>query len=346
MALHADWSVQASKRWMTIARRCCGGWIVTEPEPVGPVDTLLARLRRLAADAALPSGGAIAFGIDCPLGLPRAFIARHPGVGSSFRDFLGMLAAGNGLVGSPSPPEFLDVCAALHEVSAKRPFYPRSAVRGMSRAAHAAALGLAGAGALLRHCDRATATRPAGAPVFWTLGANQSGKAAIAAWRDLLLPALAAEPHRLRLWPFDGTLAACAADAADQPGLVTLAETYPAEALDQLGLRIARSGHAPAVRGSKRRQADRAALGPALLASLGRFGALADDRLRDMALAGFGSDAAGEDRFDSVAGLLCVLSVLGGQRCDQIPGDAWVQGWEGWVLGQCLGLPRQTTSGA
>ncbi len=322
---------------MTIARRHGAPgedtrWFVTAPEPVGPVGTLLARLRRLAALTAAP-GGAIAFGIDCPLGLPRAFIERHPALGSSFRGVLGRLASGTG----PVLPDFLEVCSTLDEVGAMRPFYPRRGIRGMSRAAHAAALGLVGADALSRLCDRATPTRPAGAPVFWTLGANQSGKAAIAAWRDLLLPALAAEPDRLRLWPFDGTLAACAADAAARPGLVTLAETYPAEALDQLGLRLARSGHAPTVRGSKRRQADRAGVGPALLASLENFGGVPDDRFSAMALSGFGNDAAGEDRFDSVAGLLCVLSVLCGQRRDRIPDDPWVQRWEGWVLGQCSG---------
>jgi hypothetical protein len=75
----------------------------------------------------------------------------------------------------------------------------------MTRAAHAAALGLSGPAALSRVCDRATATRPAGAPVFWTLGANQSGKAAIAAWRDWLVPALSAGAP-VSLWPFEGGL--------------------------------------------------------------------------------------------------------------------------------------------
>nr|WP_321986017.1 hypothetical protein [uncultured Lichenicoccus sp.] len=330
LALHADWSVQASKRWMTIARRHGAGWLVTAPEPVGPVATLLERLRREAADTKAP-GDAVAFGIDCPIGLPRAFIARHPGLGRDFRDFLSRLGGGIGRVG----PHFLDVCSALDEVGMARPFYPMHGRRGMSRATHAEALGLPDAAALMRLCDRATSGRAAGAPMFWTLGANQSGKAAIAAWRDLVLPALSASPDKLRLWPFDGTLAACAADAAALPGLVTLAETYPAEALHQLGLRLARSGQAATLRGSKRRQADRAALGPGLLALLSRFGAVADARLRALALDGFGSDATGEDRFDSMTGLLCVLSVLAGDRGDRIPDDAWVQLWEGWVLGQC-----------
>jgi hypothetical protein len=49
---------------------------------------------------------------------------------------------------------------------------------------------------------------------------------------------------------------------------------------------------------------------------------------------GFGPDAAGEDRFDSLLGLLCVISVLDGARPDFIPDDPWIRSWEGWVLGQ------------
>ena len=45
------------------------GWVLSAPLPVGPPETLLARLRHRAADAP------IAFGIDCPLGLPRAYAA-------------------------------------------------------------------------------------------------------------------------------------------------------------------------------------------------------------------------------------------------------------------------------
>ena len=103
----------------------------------------------------------------------------------------------------PMRPDFFQVCAALAEVRPDRPFYPARGMRGMTRAAHAAALGLDGAAALSRACDRATAERPAGAPLFWTLGANQVGKAAIAAWQAMLLPALA-DGEDIRLWPFAG----------------------------------------------------------------------------------------------------------------------------------------------
>jgi hypothetical protein len=199
----------------------------------------------------------------------------------------------------------------------------------MTRRAHALALGLNDATALCRLCDQATAARPAGAPVFWTLGANQSGKAAIAAWRDLLGPALRG-PDPPRLWPFEGSFAELLAQ-----GGIAVAETYPAEAMRQLGVRPA---------GSKRRQADRAAYAPALHLAMARLGAVPDDAaaraINDgfgsdgFGADGFGADAAGEDRLDCLLGALCVLGVVVGHRPDTPPRDPWITGWEGWVLGQ------------
>ena len=49
---------------------------------------------------------------------------------------------------------------------------------------------------------------------------------------------------------------------------------------------------------------------------------------------GFGADACGEDRFDSVIGLLGLIGVLDGARPDSVPEDPWIRNWEGWVLGQ------------
>jgi hypothetical protein len=54
---------------------------------------------------------------------------------------------------------------------------------------------------------------------------------------------------------------------------------------------------------------------------------------------GFGAEAAGEDRFDCLIGLLAVLLVLAGRRPDRAPDDPELQRWEGWVLGQTA-LPR------
>ena len=108
-----------------------------------------------------------------------------------------------------------------------------------------------------------------------------------------------------------------------------LAETYPAEALDQLGLRLRHGTR----RGSKRRQRDRAGLGDALRQVLDQLQVCPSIPLKDELADGFGDDASGEDRFDSVLGLICMLSVLGGRRPDHLPEDPWVRRWEGWVLG-------------
>ncbi|WP_312862001.1 hypothetical protein [Muricoccus pecuniae] len=273
--------------------------------PVGDPAVLTAGL--------LAAGAPVVLGLDLPLGLPRAWAAGRPEPG--FPAFLRALR-------SDSP--FLRVSEGLDTVSPDRPFYPARGLRGMTRAAHAAALGMEGPEHLSRLCDRATAERPAGAPLFWTLGANQTGKAAIAAWRDWLAPSLAGGAP-LRLWPFEGPLHGLLA-----PGHAVLAETYPAEAMRHLGLRLP---------GSKRAREARLGAAPALRAAMERLGVLPSPASRDLIAAGFGADAAGEDRLDSLLGLLCVIAVLDGARPDFIPDDPWVTRWEGWVLGQTA-LPR------
>ena len=286
------------------------GGQVQAPEPVGPPETLLARLLAQAA------GTGVALGLDCPIGLPRGFAGLH----LAEPDFPAFLRA------LPDASSFWDVAASLAEVSAARPFYPARGLRGMTRLAHAQALGLPDQAGLGRLCDRATAERPAGAPVLWTLGANQSGKAAISAWRALIGPALRASPPA-RLWPFDGPFRSLVC-----PGRVAIAEAYPAEAMRHLGV---------VLRGSKRRQADRAACAGALFEAVGRLGAGATLALQAAVQDGFGPGAAGEDMFDSLLGALCVLGVMRGLRPDFAPDDPAILAWEGWVLGQTA-LPPLT----
>ena len=301
--------MDAGKRWMALATPTVGGW-TAEVTPVGDLATLLARLRAWAG------GAPVALGVDFPIGLPRDYAARHAGGAADFPAFLHSLANRAG---------FFQVCGALDQVSAARPFYPMRGTRGMTRLSHALALGLDGAAGLSRACDRATADRPAGAPLFWTLGANQTGKAAITAWRDLLLPALAG-PAPPALWPFDGALLPLLATGhRGQPGQIVVAETYPAEAMRQLGLRMG---------GSKRRHADRLALAPALRDRMAGLRLRPAPALDAWLASGFGADAAGEDRLDCVLGLLCVVQVLLGRRADTVPDDPWIKRWEGWVLGQ------------
>ncbi len=275
-------------------------------EPVGNVPTLLARLSNLAR------GAPVALGVDFPIGLPRAFVARHL-AGEPAPDFPAFLR------GLADRPGFLSVCSTLDEIGPARPFYPMRGTRGMTRLSHALALGLDSAAGLSRACDVATLHRPAGAPLFWTLGANQTGKAAISAWRDLLLPALDG-PRAPALWPFNGTLLPLLTE-----GRVVIAETYPAEAMRQLGLCMG---------GSKRRHTDRLALVPAIRQAMAKLSTVPSPALDRLMTEGFGADAAGEDRMDCVLGVLCVLQVLAGRRTDAAPNDSWIQHWEGWVLGQ------------
>lgn len=293
------------KRWACVARRDAGGWRAEAPVPVDDPAGFAEALRREGAPAVL--------GLDVPLGLPRGYAARRPEAG--FVEFLR---------GRAGDARFFAVAETLAEVGADAPFYPRRGVKGMTRLSHAAALGLDGAAGLSRWCDAATATRPAGAPVFWTLGANQSGKAAIACWRDWLAPGLVAGAP-WAIWPFEGALHALLA-----PGRLVLAEVYPAEALRQLGLRMG---------GSKRDAAARRRLGPAILAAMAGLGVAPSPALREAVEGGFGTDAAGEDRLDCVLGLLCMVAVIDGRRADFVPEDDMVRRWEGWVLGQ-RELPR------
>ncbi|MBV8612438.1 MAG: hypothetical protein JOY66_01535 [Acetobacteraceae bacterium] len=312
LAAHADWSVDPRKRWVALARPDAGRWKLEPPVPVGAVGTFLDRLRQEA------EGRPMALGADFPVGLPRSYAAALPD--TDFPAFLRRV--------SPALPDFFQVAATLDEVAPGRPFYPARGARGMSRAGLAGALGLSGADALNRACDRATVERPAGAPLFWTVGANQTGKAAIAAWRDMLCPVLA-RGGGVALWPFAGPFRALLA-----PGVVALAETYPAESARHLGIRLA---------GSKRRQADRAGVAASLLAAMRDLNAAPAPELAAAVWDGFGAAADGEDRFDCVVGVLGVLNVLAGNRPDTAPADPWIQQWEGWVLGQTA-LPRPVSA--
>jgi len=299
IAAHADWSVAPGKRWAAVARRESAGWRIDAPRPVGDV---------LAFAESLRGEAPAVLGLDLPLGVPRGYAVLRPEAG--FVEFLR---------GRAGDARFFAVNEALDGIGLEAPFYPMRGVKGMTRASHAAALGLADARALHRWCDGPTATRPAGAPPFWTLGANQSGKAAITAWRDWLAPALATGAP-VDLWPFAGPL-----HGLLRAGRLTLAEVYPAEALRQLGLKLA---------GSKRDRGARRALAEPLRAAMARLLVAPSPAMLEALIDGFGQDAAGEDRLDCTLGLLALIAVLDGARPDFIPEDDMVRRWEGWVLGQ------------
>ena len=295
--IHADWSLRPAGRICAEASREGQGWRIAAPEPVGDLDRYV---DRLTADRLLA-------GFDFPIGLPARF-----GAGTGLPDFPAALAR----FGDGDWSDFFRVADHPTEISPRRPFYPNRP-GGTGHAHLLAGLGVASITDLLRVCERAHITRSAASPLFWTMGAKQVGKAAITGWRDVLRPA---RRRGCALWPFDGDLTSL----ARQPRTV-LVETYPAEAYGQIGLRFARTA-------SKRRQSDRAAFAPDLHAWATRAGAAFTPDLAHTIAGGFGPSADGEDRFDALLGLLCMIDVVEGRRPDA-PADV-DRTWEGWILGQ------------
>jgi hypothetical protein len=199
-------------------RRGLDRFQVSHPEPVGDAATLLRRLRERA------DGGSVVVGFDFPIGVPAAYASRA-GV-ERFPKFLAQL-------GRDGWSRFYDVAEKPHEIGVRRPFYPmRNSRKGEVTQRHVLeGLGVASMNDLLRACDRATESRGAACPIFWTLGGKQVGKAAIIGWPEVLTPALNDAEMDVGLWPFDGSLD----ELVRQRQIVTV-ETYPAEACTHLGL--------------------------------------------------------------------------------------------------------------
>lgn len=313
LVAHADWGSSAARRCLTYAlRQSDGRFTAYAPGPAGDPHTLLARLRALA-----PEGG-ILFGVDFPLGLPLRY-ANVAGI----TDFAALLPE----LGSGRWMHFYDVATQPCEISIEQPFYPLRP--GGARQAHLIqALGMKTIDELRRRCDLASAARRAAAPIFWTLGAQQVGKAAIVGWRDMLGAARRAyawdDARFPWLWPFDGRL-----DDLLASGRLVVAEVYPGECYHHLGIML---------RGSKRVQATRAAAGAALLAWANAAGVALEPALCHAISNGFGDAPGGDDDFDATVGLFGALNVVLGRRAAGEPEDGVIRRVEGWILGQGLGV--------
>jgi hypothetical protein len=93
------------------------------------------------------------------------------------------------------------------------------------------ALGVRDVGDLRRICEHATSEPRAACPLFWTLGGNLVGKAAIAGWREIVVPAPREE--QIAIWPFHGELR-----EPLQKFTLVITETYPREAYRHVGVRF------------------------------------------------------------------------------------------------------------
>lgn len=301
--IHCDWSVGPAKRWRADAVRQGGGWWLTLPCPVGDLAGFVADL--------FMSLVPVLAGFDLPIGLPDA-IGRRTGA-PGFIDLLPRLGVVEPWL------DYFRVGREASEVSLHRPFFPDRWKPGLAAAALTDALDVADLDALRRRCERRHPGRRVATPLFWTVGPAQVGKAAISGWRDVIRPAI---DRGARLWPFDGALTDLAVTGAP-----VLAETYPGDAYGRVGIAFD-------ARQSKRRAVDRriAASGvPAFCRD--RAIGLAPDLAAAIADGFERFGAAGEDAFDTLAGLLGMIDVAEG-RCAAAPPEGPVLPWEGWILGR------------
>ena len=309
---HADWSTAPGKRWMVMASLNADVYRVGTPEAVSAPNSLAESCVRKS------HGRPAVIGFDFPIGLPAAYAERAGIV--SFREVFPEFGTGRW-------QRFHDLAERPEEIALERPFYP--ARPGGTKQAHLVeGLGVASMDDLLRECERGTASRNKACALFWTLGGNQVGRAAIAGWRHALVPAAQRLQSEVALWPFEGDLGELLTSRA-----CVLAETYPADACVQLGL------PAPGRGWSKRDQAGRREQGMKLL-----------DRARDKPIDlsaiqpdvehGFGSGKTGEDAFDAWVGLLGMLAVLLGDQGEGGPQVERTRAVEGWILGQETRMDR------
>ncbi len=298
---HCDWSVNARKRWMTVAELVDGIWVVSLPELVQESRELIALLQTRAGQRRH-----VLIGFDFPIGLPEWYAAQ-----TGFRSFRQALAA----LGNDVWYNWFNVATHHSEISLHRPFYPMRP-GGTRRDHQLTALRADDQKLLLRRCELATADRQAACSLFWTLGGNQVGKGAISGWREVIVPNLDA----IGLWPFDGELSDLSRRCP-----VVVAETYPGDVYAQLG--IGRSGW------SKRRQPDRQRVGATISTWLDARPRIDAAAIHSQLEDGFGADSAGEDRFDAFVGLLGMLAVVDGERGEGAPQSLAVTTHEGWILG-------------
>lgn len=313
--VHADWSKDRRKRWMARALlQPDGTYLARAPETVGPTDVFLPGLRAEAgADACL------LVGFDFPIGLPVAYASRA-GI-SRFLEVLPDFGAGQW-------QDFYCAAEMPEQINLRRPFYP-ARPGGSRRDYLVGGLGVADFNALRRRCELAQAGRRAAAPLFWTMGPQQVGKAAQNGWQEVLVPGLQNPDLHMQIWPFSGCL-----EELLIPGSTVVAETYPAEyyaqALGEGSLEDSRR------RFSKRNQQDRRRRAASLIRWTQSLGLALERDLLDSIHAGFSGGAPGEDQFDATIGLLGMLSVLLGQRSVGEPLDQDIRQIEGWILGQQL----------
>jgi hypothetical protein len=306
---HADWSINPAKRWVAVAVLQPGGrWLICELSNVPDPSRLFFHLKSLQL---LP--GCILSGFDFPIGLPYQYALK-----TGITSFLAAVP----LLGKNGWRKFYFPAESPSEINLRRPFFPSKP--GGSRHSHLAnGLGLSFV-ELYRLCETRQINRRAACPLFWTMGGQQVGKAAISGWRDLLTPALSDPVIDLKIWPFSGLLAELC-----QPGASVAVETYPTEFYTHLGLSFASQS-----RRSKRRYLDRQAYADHLISWATGHNIDLDVSIRHLLLKGFDDAPTGEDRFDAFVGLYGMINIIQGNHPAGEPLLPHISKVEGWIFGQ------------
>lgn len=291
-----------------------GRYYLSEPEPVGELPSLASRLV-----SRVGKQGWALLGLDFPIGFPRAYATK-----AGIDNFLKILP----VLGSGQWSDFYRVAAKREEISIGRPFYPLRP--GGTRQRHLIeALEVSSIHELRRICERARPGRRAAAPLFWTLGAQQVGKAAICGWQGLLNPAMIDPGIRVAIWPFSGEMPSLC-----QSGCLVMAETYPAEFYTHLGIEFHRDKSSG--KSGKRVQASRAAQARRLITWLESHRVSLVPPLDQQIQDGFGPSPDSEDQFDAVIGLIGMLNLFLGVQPLVEPPPGIIREVEGWILGQGL----------
>jgi hypothetical protein len=303
--LHADWSSSPKKRWAAAAELQGDVYRISPPVLVEQPAMLARHSARRA------NGGCAVIGFDFPIGVPALYANQ-----AKITRFLDVLPE----FGSGRWQRFYDLAARPVEISLERPFYPLRP-GGTLHAHLVQGLGVRSMNDLLRRCDFGDGYRNNACPLFWTLGGNQVGRAAISGWREVVVPAMRALRTELGIWPHEGDLRSLLSSR-----VCVVTETYPADACVQVDL------PAPGRRWSKRDRQDRAHQGVKLLRwAEGKPMDLA--KIQSALQDGFGPADVGEDQFDAVVGLLAMLAVVLGLRPEGAPPQGSGLSVEGWILG-------------
>jgi hypothetical protein len=296
--LHSDWSKSPKKRWTATAHLRNGVWYVEAPQITPAPHQFLGVL--------FNNDFSTLAGFDFAIGLPASYLVRIE------IDFLELLL----LLGREPWHEFTSVASVPDEISLYRPFYPNHARRGVQRIDLTSRLNLGSFDKLFRDCEKATRSRGAASPVFWTLGGKQVGKGALSGWQEVLRPA---RKLGANLWPFDGPLSSFVSNP------LTLAETYPGETYQHIGMERTIK---------KQSQEGRRSAGLTMLKWATRHDVRLLPGVEKLIADGFGKLASGEDPFDATAGLFGMIEVVDGRRAEAPASMAFSKGGEGWILGQ------------